>query len=277
MALLSAIAGGLIGGAFDKKAGDATNKANLLANRETINAQAANQEKSLNALQGSTPDATTTRNADGGFDTAFTRGGSSDLLAQGDVGRANAANSASSNFNFKLPDLASAQGVVDRDNSIAQSGFDKAFNQATLRERQATGGIDSGFNGRTATALGEVSDKLRTNREQTALNLFDQSRNNDTSLLQQQISANQRLAPQLNPVGATASASIAQSPPPAQIANLSGAITPAAGSNLVAQIQQQIANDEAQQRQMAFIRQLGDQGYFNGGKNVISGDKKVTE
>ena len=263
MALLSAIAGGLVGGYFDKKTGQATNAANLQANRENINAQTANQERSLNALTGSTPDVTTTRNAGGGFDTDFKRGSGSDVLNQGDVGRAEAANRAGADFNFKLPNLQAAQGVVDRDNSIAQSGFDKAFNQATLRERQATGGIDSGFNSRTATALGEVADKLRTNREQTALNLYDQSRNNDTSILQQTIAANQRLAPQVNPVGGTAANAIVQSPPPATIANLSGAINPAMGSNLVSQIQQQIASDEAQQRQMELIRQLGNQGAFS--------------
>lgn len=263
--ILSSVVGGAVGGLFDSKTAKATNNANLAANRENIAAQAANQEKGLNALAGSTNDFTTTRNANGGFDTKFNLGGSGDILNQGDIGRANALNKASTDFNFKLPNLSSAQGVVDRDNSIAQSSFDKAFNDATLRQRQSSGAIDSGFNARTATALGEVSDKLRTNREQSALNLFDQSRNNDLSTLQQQITANQRQAPQLNPVGSTAANVIAQSPPAAQIANLSGAITPAAGSNFIAQLQQQIAAGEAHDRQLELFRTLGNQGVFSGG------------
>jgi hypothetical protein len=261
--LLGAITTGIIGGLFDRNTAKATNSANVEANRANIAAQAANQEKGLQALTGSTPDATTTRTPDGGFNTAFTPGGSSDVLFQGDIGRAGALNRASENFGFKLPNLASAQGVVDRDNALAQRSFDEAFEQATLRGRQATGDIDTGYNSRTATALGDVANKLRTNREQSALNLFDQSGNNDLSRLQQQITSNQRQSPQLSSVGGTAANLIAQSPPSATISNLSGAVNSAAGSNFIAQIQQRIALDEAEDRKLNVIRALGDAGAWS--------------
>ena len=119
----------LLGGLLDFGTASATNKANRENTNAIIEADRANQEKSLQSLTGTGDFGTTTRNEAGGFDVsqiggadaAATRGS----LAFGDIDRAGTINDATSNFNFSLPTLDDARGVISADNALQQSQFDK--------------------------------------------------------------------------------------------------------------------------------------------------------
>jgi hypothetical protein len=266
MSLVSTIAGSLIGGALDKKTADSTNRANLLANQQNINAAAANQDKAMSSLASSTPDTSTTKNPDGSFKTDFVRGSGSDLLNRGDVGRAGTVNNLSSNFNLKLPTVGAARNIIDEGNNVRQAQFDNgAADIAKLNQRQYGGMNNSGQAPAALRAMGEFANANRFNAGQEALALYDKSASNDYGNLTAAIAANSRQAPQVTGVGNTGAQIVAQTPPGKAISDLSGASTSAAGSNIIAQIQQQIASEEANAFTEKLIRSLGNQGTFSGG------------
>ena len=261
------LAGVLASGLMDRETAKNTNKANIQANRESIADAQRSREESRNALTGTAGNVQTSRTPGGGFDTQFLKGSSGDILNRGDVGRAGAANAASTDFKFNLPNMSAAQGMVDRDNALAQSSFDDSFNKAMLRNTQAggqggVGSASSNYAPKLAGDLGRVADSLRLNREQNALGLLQGSQEKDISNLQKQIQANASLAPAITGVGPSAAQINAQIPLAARTSDLGGAVNSATGGNIVSQIMQQQALDDSQARQLQLIRTLGNQGAF---------------
>jgi hypothetical protein len=261
------IAGVLASGLMDRETAKSTNKANILANRESIQDAQRSRDESRRALTGTAGNVQTSMTPGGGFDSQFLKGTSGDILNRGDVGRAGAANRASNDFKFNLPNMGAAQGMVDRDNALAQSSFDDSFNKAMLRNTQAggqggVGSASSNYAPKLAGDLGRVADSLRLNREQNALGLLQGSQEKDISNLQQQIQANASLAPSIQGVGPSAAQINAQIPLAARTSDLGGAVNSAAGGNIVSQIMQQQALEDSQAKQLQLIRTLGNQGAF---------------
>jgi len=246
MGLLSTITGGLL----DAYGANKTNQANQKANAATIAAQAANQEKGLNALTGTTPLATTSRNDAGGFDIGYTPGGSGDILNQGDITRAGTTNDATGNFNFTLPDMAASKGLIQQDINTNREFATDSLNDFFANESRKYGGINnSGANPATIDATRKLFAGMDLGGNEKALDLMQRSQQGDLQTLIQQIQANQSLAPILTNPGGGAANVIAQSPPTATTPNYGiGATGAAAGSNLLAQLQQQEALDAANAR-----------------------------
>lgn len=263
MTLLTAIAAGLL----DAGTANATNKANRENTNATIAAQGANQEKGLQALTGSDAFKTTTRNDAGGFDVSQIGGADAaktrSNLALGDVGRSQALNDATSNFNFKLPTLGDARGVVQADNALQQGQFDKGLENLIIQNTRDLGrDNNSGANAAAIDAISRFTDANRFGGEREALDLFDKSRTGDLSILTQQIAANQ---PQVAAPGFTsgtpgtsAAQLVAQTPPPSPSVDLSSAIPFAAGGSVIKQLQQ----EEQTKALLDYLksRQVGNQG-----------------
>jgi len=275
MPLFDTILGSVIGGFFDRSANKATNAAQQQANQANIVAQAANQEKGLQALTGQSPFGTSTRNDQGGFDV--TAPGAEDAartradLAFGDIARAGNINRATTDFQFTLPSLSDAQGIVNRDRAlqdtgIIQPGLDKI---ALLKQRQFGGLNNTGETANTIDALSQFSAQNRIGGEQDALNLFNKSRESDNALLSQLIANNSPRAPAPTfsgglPGGGAANV-IAQSPPAATVPNLSGAINPATGSNVVSNILGELQRQEDISRSNKIWNALLNRGIGNEG------------
>jgi hypothetical protein len=245
---------GLLGALVDKSNTDKLAASQQAAVGKTIDDQRRSRDEARMGLTGTAGDVTTSINPDLSFDSQFAPDSSSALLKEGDLARAGALNTATGGFDFTLPDLPTAQGVVDRDNALAQSGVDNAFNRAALKTRQAGSPGSSNFDSNLFRAQGDVADKLKANREQTAIGLLQGSQQGDLKTLQAQIQANQAQAPAIQGVGPSAAQVNAQIPLASQVTDPSSASTGLAASNLIAQIAQQKALEDSQ----AFQLQIAD-------------------
>ena len=265
MSLLETIGGGLMGIIGSKMTADAQTD----ANRANIAARAANQEKGLDALQSKTDFGITKRADDGGFDVnqvggadaAKTRG----ITSFGDVKRATQANKLT-DFNPKLPTVADAQGVIDRDISRTQRRFDRGVNTLLEAQRRKFDGVNNtGELPATIRALAEFSDANKFNREKNALGLFDKSMSNDLANVNARLGNLTTRAPApaytSGAPGVAAAQLVAQTPPATQIADLGGAAPFMGGQAILKDIQNQAATKEnnALMRQL-FSRQMGNQG-----------------
>jgi hypothetical protein len=244
-----AVIGGLLGLGGSLLASDAQGDANAA----NIQAQAANQEKGLNALQSSDPFKQTTRDAKGGFTTEQPGADDAALarttLAGGDIERALGVNAADTNFNFKLPTLQASRDVIEGENQAAFGQLQDGMNSIIANRQRTGGGIqlpNSQFEGGTAKALGDFVKSNPRGGEVAAMDLFNKA---GTSGLALKNAIKTSLAPQApapgyttGGPGATAANLIAQTPPIQQSADLSSALPFFAGSNIVGQIQQQQQN-----------------------------------
>ena len=260
--------GSLLGGLLDRETSSQINSGNVAANNATIAGQAASREGAMDALTGTVGDVGTTRNSGGGFDTQFTPGSSSDVLKQGDLQRALTNNELTNNFSLNVPDVATAQGIVDRDNALVQSSFDDQANRAVLRQTQEGGqaGIGAGnssFNPRLMDTLARVSDSFRLNREQGAHQFLNSDNSAQIGALQQQLALNNPQAPNMTGVGGMAAAVNGQIPMPAVTPDVGGAATSAAGSNLISQLMMQQTGREQQARQDDMFNRLLASGSFS--------------
>jgi len=252
--VLGPIAGAVFGGLMAGKTGSEANKANLQANRENIAAQSANQDKALDLLR---EDAV--QNQLGGQDALKARGN----LAFGDIGRTDRLNKAGTDFAFTLPTRADAQGVVDRDNQLQMANFEKGLGDIVSSRQRLGQGIqlpNSKFEGGTVDAIGRFTDATRFGGEREALDLYNKSRESDLSILAQQISANQRQAPAppYQTTSGTAANVIAQSPPPARVADLGSAVPWQAGGSVIQTVMAQEAAKEKNRQFDELLRHLGN-------------------
>ena len=265
---------------FDYFTADKVAEANAKASADNIKAQGANQERALNALPSEDEFKITTRDGTGGFKSTQPGGlAAADARGQQAAGDASfrvpAQNAASRDFSFKLPTISDAQGLVDRDIGRNQEQYDFDTNQlvSLLGRKDMSRDNSSGFAPMALDALSRSAKGRQVNRERDALSLFDSSAANDTSQLLRQIQANSPLAPApgftTGGPGATAANAIAQSPPPSQPADLSGALPFAAGGSLFSGYQAQERADTQNKQFLAAIRSLGNQGGgFSGGSNT---------
>ena len=239
----------LLGGTMDYLTGRETNKANRENTNALIAAQRENQERGLQSLTGSSPFQTTTRDAAGGFNVdqpgAAIATAARSNLSFGDVDRSRNINELTSNFGFTLPTLSGARDIIERDRALQQGQFDKGLGDIVTANQRQFGGISN--TAQTPAAIDAISRFTQANRfggEREALDLYAKSKAADIGNLQQQIAANQMLAPApgfqagVGP-GTTAANLVAQTPPPAQTPDLSGALPWRAGSNVISQIQAQ--------------------------------------
>lgn len=265
MALFEAILGSILGGVSASE----TNEANIAANQANIAAAKANQEKGLQALTGGDAFQTTTRTPGGGFDVTqpgapFAAEARTDR-AFGDIERAGQVNRATNDFAFTLPNLSSAQGIVDRDiANLKTSTIDPGIDALTKQLTRASGGLNiSGFPALNAQGLGQLASQFDLNRETNALDLFNKQGEADLSLLSQIIASfqPQERAPGFTTggPGGTAANVIAQTPPARTVPDLGGAIPFAAGGNLFGQLQAQEERDKSRE---LLERLLKNQGIF---------------
>jgi len=256
----SAVLGGLVGGQTAQE----TNEAQQRANQANIAAQAANQQRGLDALQGSSAFGNVTRNPAGGFDVA--QPGAADaakarsVLSSGDLDRAARLNQAGQDFNFTLPSLADARSVVERDNALQMGQFQKGLGDLITSRQRLGGGIQvpgSDFEGATVDAIGRYADQNRLGGETKALDLFNKSREADLAILNQQLGVNQ---PQValpayttTTPGGTAANVIAQSPPRATVPDITSAIPFQAAGGIINQLQ---AQEQARQDNRNYLEAL---------------------
>ena len=256
MAFFDGLSSALVGGAFDLLSGSATNDANLQAGREATAARAADRAALTGLFEGTTGDRITTKNAGGGLDTQFLPGSGSDVLQQGDVGRAGRVNELGDNFKFSLPTQADADAVIGKRDALNQGSFDTGLNKLISSNRRAIGPGNSQLDTSALRAVGDFVGQNRKNSPVDAINLFQGARSNDISDLQAQIQANQRQAPTLTSPASGAASVLAQNPSIAPRADLGGALLPGVGSNIVAQLQQREALQESRQHQSKILEQL---------------------
>ena len=249
LSLIATIGSGLLGAyGANQTAGAVTD-----ANRASIEASKERQEKGLQALTGSDAFKTITRDG-GGFNVS--QPGATDaaearsIAAFGDIDRAVKSNTATRDFDFKLPTIGSAQSVIDEGIAGRQGTVDAGVNKLlNLKKRQFGGLNHSGMGGSTVDALARFAGENSADRRLNALELFDKSKQNDLAL-QSQILANlssRAGAPAFTSggPGATAAQLIAQTPQPRQVADLSGgAALGAAGAQTLNQLSNQVRADE---------------------------------
>ena len=262
----STILGGLVGGQTAQEA----NEAQQRSTAANIAAQAANQQRGLDALQGSTAFGEISRTPSGGFQT--TQPGAADAakarstLSSGDLDRAARLNQAGQDFGFTLPTLADARSVVERDNALQMGQFQKGLDDLITSRQRTSGGIQlpgSQFEGETVDAIGRFADRNRLGGETQALDLFNKSREADLALLGQQLNVNQ---PQValpayttGTPGGTAANVIAQSPPRTTVPDIASAIPFQAAGGIVSQLQAQEQRREDNKNFLEALRVLGNQ------------------
>lgn len=264
MALGTAVLGGL----FDVIAGREANKANLDATTRQIAADTGRQDKALGALTGSDPFQATSREGEG-FKTTFGPAGaqaveSRNIETLGDIGRARTVNEALQNFQFNVPTLADARGIVSKDQALQQGEFSKGVGDIVKQGTRQFGGIqNTGANAATIDALRRFSEANQFGGEREALDLLGKSNIADLGTLQQVIAANQAQGPKApgftSPnVGPQASNVIASIKPAAQPVDLASTLPFAAGSSVLKQLQQSEQTDKI----LAALqdRGLGQQG-----------------
>jgi hypothetical protein len=262
----SAVLGGLVGGQTAKE----TNEAQQRSTAANIAAQAANQQRGLDALQGSTAFGEISRTPSGGFQT--TQPGAADAakarstLSSGDLDRAARLNQAGQDFGFTLPTLADARSVVERDNALQMGQFQKGLDDLITSRQRTSGGIQlpgSQFEGETVDAIGRFADANRLGGETQALDLFNKAREADLALLGQQLNVNQ---PQValpayttGTPGGTAANVIAQSPPRTTVPDIASAIPFQAAGGIINQLQAQEQRREDNKNFLEALRVLGNQ------------------
>ena len=262
-----AIGLGLLGG----KTASETNKANLAANQQNIAAQAANQARATGALNLTTPFGSTLQDPDTGGFTSTQPGGPSAAtartkLATGDIGRAGRLNELGAGFDYTVPTLPAAQGVINRENALQQTLYDRGLNKI-LESRQRTGeGIqpaNSPFEGATADAIGRFAAQNRLGSERDAIDLFNKARAADIGVLQQGQIANQPQAGfpafTASGPGSTAANVIAQTPPRAAVPDIGGAVPFQAAGSVVQDVMSQERARESNKNYLEALRLLGNQ------------------
>jgi len=266
--VLGGAAGALGLGFLGGKTAAETNRANLAANRENIAAQAANQARATGALNLTTPFGSTLQDPDTGGFTSTQPGGPSaararTTLATGDIDRARRLNELGSSFNYTVPTLPAAQGIIDRGNVLQQTLYDRGLNQL-LASRQRTGeGIqpaNSPWEGATADAIGRFAIQNRLRSPEDAINLFQRARTGDINALQQAQIANQPQAgfPAFTAGGPGAQAAnvIAQTPPRTVVPDIGGVIPFQAAGGVVQDVLRQEQARESNKNFLEALRHL---------------------
>ena len=217
-----------LGAGLNWLTGREASKAQNKANEASIAAQGVNQEKSLNALTGTTPFSSTTRNAEGGFDVDYGPKGLAAneafrKMAVGDIARAD-------NFNKTataaptFATIGSAKDFLSRDTNRGRANFMDEINKLTQRDRQTGTGIPSTNDlGRLAGKLAPAYRQFET-ADIDALNLFNQQGTADRAALTDTQNLNRLKAPAPGfadkTPGSIASQAIYSTPPPATIPNM---------------------------------------------------------
>ena len=250
--------------AADFFGGKETNKANVASNDATRAAQAANQEKGLQALTGGTDFGMTTRNADGGFDTSQVGGGSAastrEAASFGDKQRMNTINALTSGakptFNSLQDAIAFRRGDVD-----AQKGeFNRLADDSTASTIRRYGAGNSNFGNANRSNLYDLNKKFDFGENVAGLDLYNKQSNADSGNLLNAIRAQSLQAPApgftTSNAGGTAANVIAQSPPQATIPDLGSAVGAAALGNAGRDFNARTAAQNAADRQDKFLTAL---------------------
>jgi hypothetical protein len=275
--------GSLLGGALDFFSAERTNQANLEAQRELIAAQAANQERALNSLTGTSDFQDVTR-AGGGFDITQLGGPEAAqaraIGSAGDVFSAERIANARTGFDFNLPDLDAARASVSQDVQDTQKNFDNVANDVIEAQRRNFGGINN-TNEVPAIldSLRDASREFNFGTEGRALQRLGDSNRSDLGTLQ---SANAAFAPTNPPppfqsaagVGGQAANAIISSPPPPSPVNFgNGALAAGAASSTLSNLFNQQQARTANQGFLDAISRLGNSqgpGSFGGGGNTAT-------
>ena len=228
-------------------AGRGASKAQTDANQANIAASAANQEKSLQALTGSTPFSSTTRTPEGGFDVSFGPAGEAAAearrkMAVGDVERADLFNQ-TSKAQPTFGTIGSAKDYLSRDTNRGRANFMDQINKLTQRHRQGSTGIpDTNYLGSLAGKLAPAYRQFET-ADIDALNLFNQQGMADRARLTdiQNLNRPQVPAPGFTDKtpGSIAAQAVYSTPPPATIPDMGGAVGYKAVGNYLTDIQNQ--------------------------------------
>jgi len=197
----------------------------------------------------------------GGQESALAR----ELGARGDIARTQAANL---NIlpNFQLPTREDAQAIVDQDAVTERETFiDPALRNAAIQFNRANRDNNPALLGQYAKNIQDLHGSLRQDRFTKGLDLFNKQRQSDISnqqaLLNTLVNRVQAPAFANDPsVGTNAPAYIAQTPIPANVANVSPAASAFGSiSNQVAQYQQRRSEQESNKLLIELMRQMGNQ------------------
>jgi hypothetical protein len=183
-------------------------------------------------------------NAEGGYD--ITQPGDVDaaltkrIYAGGDPAAAQRATGARDDLRYTFPDIASARESVQRDIGATNKETERLGNIIVKSRNRLPGAQDqlrgSGFEGNTLRTLGELADQRQIGAEGKTLDRFFNTGAADIDRLNAFVGANKPLAPAppftSGGPGASASASIAQTPPPAPTTDFGGALPFQAGGQL---------------------------------------------
>ena len=253
-------------GIADFFGGKEANKANVASNATNVAAQAANQEKGLQALTGGTDFGMTTRNADGGFDTSQVGGGSAASVREaasfGDKQRMNTINALTSGakptFNSLQDAIAFRRGDVD-----AQKGeFNRLADDSTASTIRRYGAGNSNFGNANRSNLYDLNKKFDFGENVAAQDLYNKQSNADSGNLLNAIRAQSLQAPahgfNTSNVGGTAANVIAQSPPQSVIPDLGSTVGAAAFGNAGRDFTARMAAESAQANQNKFLQALID-------------------
>lgn len=253
--LESAILGG-IGGLFDYGSAKETNRANIEAAKEQADRERESTERGFGALTGSGPGYRIDREGQG-FKVSSDIG---DALLSGDFDRIGRLNEATRNFNFTLPSLDAARGVINRDQQLQDVGLRKGRQDiAKLNQRQFGGLGHSGQQAAGIDALTRFAAQNQLGGETEAINLFGMSRAQDNAVLSQLI---ENMSPRVftagipGPPGQQGSTAAIQKKAPQVATDLGPAIPGAIGGNFIQQLQNQIAAQEGRERQEALIERM---------------------
>jgi hypothetical protein len=252
-----------IGPAFDLAGGLFQNSSNKSTAASNTAQSAANQEKALNALTGSTPDSVTTRNAQGGFDVDYAPGSDQSILNTGDIDRANTVNAATSGYQPTFGGLQDAIAFNQRDiNNNREMFTDQldTFQAGELRKNRDANPLQTAL---SQKAIGSSINQFNENANKNSLGLFNAQNTADQALLQQIIANNSPRAATLNGPGGAAAQVTAQTPPPSipNSANF-GSLLASTGSNYMSQLAQQQATEDANAASDKRLRLLAELGAF---------------
>ena len=197
----------------------------------------------------------------GGQESALAR----ELGARGDIARTKAAN-LEMLPNFQLPTLADAQAVVAGDTARQrETVVDPALRNAAIQFNRANRDNNPALLGQYAKNIQDLQGSLRQDEGTRALDLFNKQRQSDIgnqqALLNTLVNRVQAPAFVNDPsVGTNAPAYIAQTPIPANVANVSPAASAFGSiSNQVAQYQQRRSEQESNKLLIELMRQMGNQ------------------
>jgi len=261
--------GGFADYAGAKKLADATTEAARIneagANKRFGDILATASQRDPFSAQAITPE--------GGLEKTFTGSAPAsalrtrDIQTGTDVEGARRQQDALNQFNFEVPDFATAQGLVQGDINLQREAFSDEADKLAIMRNRAGGGIENtGVPGQYLGDLQKALAQLDFGKTTKAMDLYTGSQANQLANLQAYINANKPLgpsAPGFDPINAATAVQTAGNVPlPQTPVNQGGAALPMA----IGSVAKRLGERDQTNQILAALRnrQLGNTGIFGG-------------